>query len=89
VTEGEIVATIAGAFGLVGGLIAVWQASRAARQNRVGQIEKRLFNLERENRLMWMWCRQLVDHIYRGAAPPPPAAPPGLFDDDNREESRS
>ncbi|HEU5223922.1 MAG TPA: hypothetical protein VFU07_09640 [Candidatus Lumbricidophila sp.] len=32
-----------------------------------------------ENRLLWLWNRQLVDHIYRGLGPPPPGAPDGLL----------
>ncbi|MCD5345046.1 hypothetical protein [Agromyces sp. S2-1-8] len=34
----------------------------------------------RDNRLLWLWNRQLVDHIYHGSPPPPPPAPPGLFE---------
>lgn len=33
-----------------------------------------------DNRLLWLYNRQLIDHIYRGSPPPPPAPPPGLFD---------
>lgn len=33
-----------------------------------------------DNRRLWLWNRQLVDHIYRGLAPPPPAPPAELFD---------
>lgn len=33
-----------------------------------------------ESRRLWLWCRQLTDHIYRGSPPPPPPAPEGLFD---------
>lgn len=33
-----------------------------------------------DNHLLWMYNRQLVDHIYRGKEPPPPAPPAGLFD---------
>ncbi len=87
-TEGEVVALISGAFATVAAVIAAWQAVLARRENRVGAIEARLFGLERENRLMWLWCRQLVDHIYRGNPPPPPPAPTGLFDTDEKEGNR-
>lgn len=30
--------------------------------------------------LLYLWNRQLVDHIYRGLPPPAPAPPAGLFD---------
>lgn len=33
-----------------------------------------------DNQLLWLWNRELVDHIYRGASPPPPPPPTGLFD---------
>jgi hypothetical protein len=33
-----------------------------------------------DNRQLWLWNRQLVDHIYRGLPPPPPAPPAGIFD---------
>lgn len=33
-----------------------------------------------DNRRLWLWNRQLVDHIYRGLPPPPPAPPAELFD---------
>ncbi|GAA5205877.1 hypothetical protein GCM10025774_04880 [Microbacterium kyungheense] len=33
-----------------------------------------------DNRRLWLWNRQLVDHIYRGLPPPPPPPPAELFD---------
>jgi uncharacterized membrane protein YhaH (DUF805 family) len=33
-----------------------------------------------DNRRLWLWNRQLVDHIYRGSPPPPPPPPTELFD---------
>lgn len=33
-----------------------------------------------DNRRLWLWNRQLVDHIYRGLPPPPPSPPAELFD---------
>lgn len=33
-----------------------------------------------DNRRLWLWNRQLVDHIYRGLPPPPPSPPTELFD---------
>ncbi|RZU66742.1 hypothetical protein EV379_3108 [Microterricola gilva] len=32
-----------------------------------------------QNHLLYLWNRQLVDHIYRGYPPPPPEPPEGLF----------
>lgn len=33
-----------------------------------------------DNQLLWLYSRELIDHIYRGNPPPPPAPPAGLFD---------
>lgn len=33
-----------------------------------------------QNQRLWLWNRQLVDHIYRGLGPPAPTPPPDLFD---------
>lgn len=33
----------------------------------------------RESRLVWMWARELVDHIYRGNPPPPPEPPAAIL----------
>lgn len=33
-----------------------------------------------DNKRLWHWNRQLVDHIYRGSPPPPPPPPAELFD---------
>lgn len=84
VSDNVLVAVIGGVVAILAALIAGWQAVRARRENRVARIETRLAEYERENRLMWLWCRQLVDHIYRGGDPPPPPAPVGLFE---REEN--
>lgn len=42
------------------------------------QVE--LSKMQAENQMLWLYNRQLVDHIYRGNPPPPPAPPAGLFD---------
>jgi hypothetical protein len=33
-----------------------------------------------QNQLLWLYNRQLIDHIYRGNPPPPPTPPAGLYD---------
>lgn len=35
--------------------------------------------VQKDNALLYLWNRELVDHIYRGSGPPPPAPPQGLF----------
>lgn len=33
-----------------------------------------------DNRRLWLWNRELVDHIHRRLPPPPPRPPAELFD---------
>lgn len=80
-SEGVWVAIIAGVVALAGAGLSLHQAQRARRDNRTERLEARIARAERDNRLLWLWCRQLVDHIYRGESPPPPPAPAGLFED--------
>jgi hypothetical protein len=75
------VAVIGGIVTVVAAIIAARAARSARRENRQERLEARLSRAEHDNRLMWLWCRQLVDHIYRGGTPPPPPAPAGLFED--------
>ena len=35
--------------------------------------------VQKDNHLLYLWNRQLVDHIYKGQPPPPPEPPAGLF----------
>jgi len=80
--DAQIVVAVIGALvGIVTAVIGVRAARAARRENRHERLEARLARSERDNRLLWLWCRQLVDHIYRGGTPPPPAAPVGLFED--------
>lgn len=76
-----VVAVIGGVTALSGAVLAYRQAYIARRENRQERLEARLARSERDNRLLWLWSRQLVDHIYRGGSPPPPEAPSGLFED--------
>lgn len=85
VSDEIYIALIGGVVAICAAIIAAWQAVRARKENRTARIEERIEDLNRENRLMWLWCRELIDHIYRGGEPPPPPAPPGLFD---REDTK-
>lgn len=76
-----LVAIIGGVVTLAGTIVALRAARRARQESRQERLEARLARSERDNRLLWLWCRQLVDHIYQRAAPPPPPAPAGLFED--------
>lgn len=61
------------------------QARKASRQEQLElQLERageRLLRSDRQQQLMWLYCRQLIDHIYKGCPPPPPAPPAGLLND--------
>ena len=35
--------------------------------------------VQKDNSLLYLWNRELVDHIYRRQEPPPPSPPDGLF----------
>lgn len=39
-----------------------------------------LVRWKQDNRLLWRYNRDLIDHIYRGNPPPPPPPPSELFD---------
>lgn len=68
---------------LSGSTIAAILAARSARSarsaNRVEQLEDTIEQLHTDRHMLWFYCRELVDHIYRGNPPPPPAPPEGLF----------
>jgi len=63
-----IASIIIGLIALVGSLVAV----RVTIRSQVRLVQK-------DNALLYMWNRQLFDHIYKGLGPPPPAPPAGLF----------
>ena len=64
-----LTAAIFGAAATVGAAII---ATRVTIRSQVRLVQK-------DNHLLYLWNRQLVDHIYRGEPPPPPEPPAGLF----------
>ncbi|MGG7466049.1 hypothetical protein [Plantibacter sp. YIM 135347] len=54
----------------------------ATRFGRMASLEKRIDALERRERRLWLYCRKLIDHIWRGHGAPPPTPPDDLFGDD-------
>ena len=60
---------------VVGGAATIGAAAIATRVTIRNQIRL----IQKDNHLLYLWNRQLVDHIYRGEPPPPPEPPAGLF----------
>lgn len=48
-------------------------ASRVTVRSQVARVQK-------DNQLLYLWNRELVDHIYKKLGPPPPAPPDHLFE---------
>jgi hypothetical protein len=76
-SETVIVAIVSGMAVVIAALLGTGVRAWLSLRNRADQYEA-------HNRMLWLYCRQLIDHIYRGKPPPPPPAPVGLFD---REEN--
>lgn len=70
----DIPAWLAGLAALVGagGTLATTRFTRMA------EVSRRLDVVEYRNRRLWVYCRQLMDHIYQGKPPPPPPWPDDL-----------
>lgn len=69
---GAVVATTAA-------VLSFLAARRSHAHAELVDLRDRLDSAEKNNRLLWAYTRQLVDHIYKRSPPPPP--PP---DDDLR-----
>jgi hypothetical protein len=76
----DVIVALVGAGGVVAG--AAIQAMVSAARNKL-TTTKVLLHIQRDNQKLWLWNRQLQDHIYRGAPPPPPPAPEDLFSDND------
>jgi hypothetical protein len=86
VSENIIIAIVGAAGAIVGGILtAVVTAHNSRRENDVKSSEllldaqRQLKQTMEDNEQLWLWNRQLVDHIWRRAPPPPPNQPAGLF----------
>src|SRR6218665_177195 len=79
-----VVASIAGTVALPSARLATTQATKARKSGRTEQLEAKLDQLTADRHLLYLWNRQLVDHIYRGIGPPPPQPPPGPFTNDQK-----
>lgn len=57
--------------------------TRKATEERIKSLEARIDKTEKKNVGLWVYCRSLIDHIYKLGGEPPPAPPLGveeLFD---------
>lgn len=54
----------------------------ATRFGRMASLERRIDALEQRERRLWLYCRKLIDHIWKGHGAPPPEPPADLFGDD-------
>src|SRR6218665_921873 len=80
-----VVASIAGTVALASAMLATTQATKARKSGRTEQLEAKLDQLTADRHLLYLWNRQLVDHIYRGIGPPPPPPPPPPFTHDTKK----
>lgn len=83
-TASEIAGYGVGTLGVIVALVSAILAARSARSarraNRVEQLEATIEELHTDRHMLWLYCRELIDWIYRGKQPPPPAPPAGLFE---------
>lgn len=59
-------------------IVAASGAWIAARYGRLAAVERRQDELDTRNRALWLYCRQLIDHIWRGRGAPPPDPPDSI-----------
>lgn len=64
---------------IIGGIVGLVSATVAARAAKSARRANRADRLDRDNHLLYLWNRQLIDHIYTRKEPPPPMPPAGLF----------
>lgn len=72
----DIPAWLAGLTALAGAVATLL----TTRYTRMARVERRQDVLEYRNRRLWVYCRQLMDHIYQGKPPPPPPWPDDIDD---------
>lgn len=80
VTLSEV--TVAAALSLIGVAITAGLTflgvSRKSTSDRISALEARLDKTEKKNVGLWVYCRALIDHIYKLGGEPPPAPPLGV-----------
>jgi hypothetical protein len=74
-----LVGLIAATAAVIAAVIASRSAQQARRANRGEELENLLVSYKKDNQLMYLYNRDLIDHIYSGKGRPPPPPPEGLF----------
>jgi hypothetical protein len=74
-----LVGLLAAVAAIVAAVIASRSAGEARRANRGDELEQLLVSYKKDNQAMYLYNRELIDHIYSDRGPPPPPPPPGLF----------
>lgn len=72
-----------------GSWLAAWLTRRNHIESRIDTISKENTAIreashkrDQENRALWLYTKELIDHIYRGKPPPPPDPPKIIVDMD-------
>jgi len=81
------VSVIAASAAIIAAVVALLGAREARQTTRVQDLEKgldgaheQILAARADREQIWLYCRQLIHHIYVGNPPPPPPPPPGIFD---------
>lgn len=64
---------------IIAASVATLSAIIAGVQAKLSRDAARADRYAEDNALLYLWNRELVDHIYKGKPPPAPVPPAGLF----------
>jgi len=74
-----VVGLLAAVAAIIAALIAADSAKQARQANRIPELEEMIVRYRADLQRLYLYNRELVDHIYREVGPPPPPPPAGLF----------
>ncbi|MDE2100156.1 MAG: hypothetical protein KGL39_23070 [Patescibacteria group bacterium] len=57
---------------LIAGAVALATSAFVFITARLRELNTRVSTVELRERLLWAYCRKLIDHIYKGGGAPPP-----------------
>lgn len=66
------VAIIAAIAAIISAALSYLSSRRSSAHAEVMDLRNRVEDVEATNQKLWVYCRKLIDHIYRGLGPPPP-----------------